>query len=174
MRTSAVYASSIIVFTCGCTSTFETRPYNVATDKLGIKNGISYYETRMVIVRYVFTDLVDSKTGELKGSITDQVNPCLKTVQKDDIQFFPDLSHRMVIVQHPSMFSQSQLQVGFNPNGTLSSINVQATPLTDKILSTLETAAKDKVLALGLKPACNASPIIESIRSAPTFGDTAP
>ena len=158
---------SAISILCGCSSTFETRPFNEKTDGSGILNGIAYYETQMVIINYVFTQLIDAKNNNaVIGDLASKT--CTPAVAKNDIQFLPDPSKKMVIIQHPSIFSNSQLQLGFNPNGTLASINSVSNPSTANILSTLETAMKDKVFAFNkgpnLPPPCNATPVIYKMK----------
>jgi hypothetical protein len=162
-----IFIISAISILSGCSSTFETRPFNEKTDGSGISNGISYYETQMVVLNYVFTQLIDAKNDNaVIGDLASKT--CTAAVAKNDIQFLPDPSRKMVIIQHPSIFSNSQLQLGFNPNGTLNSVNSVSNPSTANILSTLETALKDKVLALSkaekLAPPCNATPVIYNMK----------
>lgn len=167
----------IAILCAGCSSTFTTRQFDNDKDAKSITNGVMYYEPRLAIVHYVFTVRTE-KDGSVSGVLGDEAHPCRKMTQKDDIQYLPDLSHKMVIENHPSIFSASQFQLGFNPNGTLASINTVNTPQTASLLSTLETAAKDKVFGGFFKaeviPACNDSPEIESIRLINDMNDLAP
>ena len=157
----------------GCTSTFETRRY-APSDESKIENGIAYYESRMVIVRSEFTQAID-KDGKFLGAAD---TGCVRA-QKEEIQYLPDPSKRMVIVHHPTPFAASQLQVTFNPNGTLASVNAVSTPQTAQLLGTLETALKDKVIFNSLVagtglPLCNSTLVIKEVVPVTNFGQLAP
>lgn len=146
----------------GCATTFETRPWN-ATDGNGVQNGIAYYETQPALVVWQFTQWADA-TGANKGSAQ---TDCTPVVQKSEIQSLPDLSHKMVFVQHPSNFSSSKFSVAFKDFGALASIGAETTPVADKVLAVAESAAKD-VLKFNAEPkpavpACNAGPVIKCI-----------
>lgn len=157
----SIFLFLAVVILAGCASTFETRPYK-NTDDDGIQNGVAYFEPVPYLVNYVFT------AYEKDGTPT--TSKCTKTSQKFEIQFNP--GKKMVVVGHPSNFSSSTLAITLNQNGTLASINSATTPVSDKLLGTLELAIKDKVVSLAEgMPKCNANPIVNLYKKVDNFED---
>ena len=161
---------SLSILLCGCASTFETRPYKdkahyqQGSDDEGIQNGIAYYENQPYLVTYELSAYqLDTK------SITN----CTRVKQKPEIQFIP--ARKMVLVNHPSLFSSSTLAVGFNTNGTLSSINTVSTPVADKLFSTLigalETIAVAKEANFDTLPLCNSVPVVTGFKRIDNYED---
>ena len=150
----------------GCINTFETRPFNPATDS-GAIEGVRYYEARLFKLTYRFTRLT-TKDGVLIGTPD---NPsCDQIDQKQEIAFFPDYSQARVIINKPSVFSSGKFGVTLD-KGVLTGVNVDNSPPTAALITAVGTVAAAAVVAWAPPPpggtACNSAPVITKIVPCP-------
>jgi hypothetical protein len=146
----------------GCINTFETRPFNPATDS-GAIEGVRYYESKPFKLTYTFTALTN-KDGVLIG--TSASHSCTPIVQKEEITALPDYSQARVIINKPSVFSSGKFGVTLD-KGVLTGVNVENSPPTAALITAVGTVAAAAVVALAptppAGPVCNSAPVITSI-----------
>lgn len=165
MRLQLFVVPCLFLLVSGCSSTFETRPYNPLTDA-GAIEGVRYYEPKLVVLTYSYTALTN-KDGLLIG--TADSDACKPVIQKQELTVLPDFSQPRVIINKPSALSSGKLGVTLD-KGLLAGVNSESAPVTGTAITALGTVAVATVGLLkaapeGGVPACNAAPVISKVAS---------
>jgi len=158
-----------LLFTClglgACTTSYVTRPYDTARDGAGVR-GLRYYEPQLYLVRYEYSLLLD-KSGSVLGSAAG--GTCRAVAQKEEYVILPDFSHPRVLLPKSGPLSDGRVGITLN-NGMLSAVNLESSPQSASVLATLEKAveagASFTAVASGTDTACNAAPVVGTIRVA--------
>lgn len=159
MKAFILFLSTLMLV--GCASTFETHKFdtNTWTPSKESVEGIIYYEPHQVVITYKFTILVD-KDKNVIG--TSEEDGCIEVIQKQELAIEPDFESARVLINKPSNFSSGKFSVTLN-NGMLVSVNSETAPKATELIKEITGLTKEAgllPLAAGMKPACNAGPVI--------------
>jgi len=145
----------------GCASHIETvkiDPETLQQIGNGIE-GVTYYEPKLVKLRYEYTQLVSKDKGLIGSSLE---GTCKPIVQKEEIVTLPDYQNPRAILHKPSRFSSAEFGVTLN-NGMLASVTSKSTPQTAPILEQIVKGKEAGMFAVAPVATCNAGPVITKI-----------
>jgi hypothetical protein len=162
MRRASSCIGALLV--TACAGNVETRALTPEQLGPGAKHkGVVFYLPEMVKLTYAFTTRVDEK-GNIIGSMTDEKNKCISITQKEEVSMLPDVGRPMLLTNASGALSAGKFSVTLD-KGLLTGVNAEPTQKTSDLL----TAAAAVVGAFAAapeaeSPACNASPMLVSIK----------